>query len=670
MNYSLPKICAQLNDCGHRRLLVLSGESLWIDKRLNEIQSIIAGDWQALSSTITGALPVKNAHLLLGREFLHGVFDAREGLHSEALAMLAGALKAGSLLVLCTPPQTEWAYSLDNDSIRWNEQNGMIATPNFVHHLQQLIQTQSDVLVWQQDKPAHFSLLPEKEHWQPPSGEATPAQQYVLEQLLSANDGVWGIIAPRGRGKSTLAGMLIRNWQGECWCCAPAKVAIRTLEKSAGQPLNFWAPDELLRYCKKNGDIKADWLIIDEAAAIPSYILRQLVNYFPRVLLTTTVDGYEGTGRGFINKFCAQLGGFTALDLVEPIRWAKHDPLEHWLNQALLLEEPEGVNDHSPLQLIEPISQQQLVDDPKQLKSFYGLLTSAHYRTSPLDLRRLLDASRQQFMLAKSATQLIGALWMVEEGGLDSQLSWQIWAGLRRPRGSLVAQSLAAHYYFPEAPQMSSLRATRIAVEAAYRRQKIGSQLLDAQKQQAVYQGKDFLSVSFGLTPELLRFWQQAGYQLVRVGEHLEASSGCYTAMAILPLSSQAQRMCEQAKHNLPRDLFWRRDLELFHLPTCDKQHLTPEDWIELVGFGFYHRTLAASSAAIQRLLAHQEGGLKLLRFYFQLQLSLEEICQQLSLTGQKAWLQQARAEVKDVVQRDHPELVKTIAQKISPSYL
>ncbi|SUC47387.1 tRNA(Met) cytidine acetyltransferase TmcA [Providencia stuartii] len=83
MNYSLPKICAQLNDCGHRRLLVLSGESLWIDKQLNEIQSIIAGDWQALSSTITGALPVKNAHLLLGREFLHGVFDAREGLHSE-----------------------------------------------------------------------------------------------------------------------------------------------------------------------------------------------------------------------------------------------------------------------------------------------------------------------------------------------------------------------------------------------------------------------------------------------------------------------------------------------------------------------------------------------------------------------------------------------------------
>ncbi|MCW2254481.1 tRNA(Met) cytidine acetyltransferase [Providencia alcalifaciens] len=669
MNYSLPEICAQLSDSGYRRLLVLSGENQWIENMLDDIQSGILGDWLTLSTIITGAMPANKAHLLLGREFLHAVFDAREGFHSEALAMLAGTLKAGSLLVLCTPPQNQWAQTPDIDSARWNEQYGIIPTPNFVHHLQRITQSQPDVLIWQQNSHSQFSFLSETPHWQPPLGKATSAQQHALNQLLSAKQGVWAAIAPRGRGKSTLAGMLIQQWQGECWCSAPTKTATEILEKYVGQPLIFWAPDELLRHCKNGGEITADWLIIDEAAAIPTYILRQIIDYFPRVLLTTTVDGYEGTGRGFINKFCGQLNDFTRLELVDPIRWAANDPLENWLNQALLLQEPEIVCEYHSSWEILSTTQLALVNDPIQLNDFYGLLTSAHYRTSPLDLRRLLDASRQQFMMAKSASQLMGALWMVEEGGLDHTLSWQIWAGMRRPRGNLIVQSLAAHSYFPFAAQMKSLRAMRIAVEASYRRQKVGLKLLEAQKQQAISLEMDFLSVSFGLTPELLAFWQKAGYRLIRVGSHLEASSGCYAAMAILPLSAPAKRLCERAEQLLSRDLFWRSDLDEFNLKSRNEQNLTDEDWLELVGFGFYSRGIASSSASIQRFLANSEGNLTSLRLYFQQKLSLAEICQQLKLTGHKQWLKQARGEIRYIIQRDNPEIVIKIEQQVSASY-
>ncbi|EKT63611.1 tRNA(Met) cytidine acetyltransferase TmcA [Providencia burhodogranariea] len=669
MNNSLPEICAQLSDSGYRRLLVLSGESRWIENRLDYIQSDISGDWLTLSTTLTGAIPANKAHLLLGREFLHAIFDAREGFHSEALAMLAGTLKAGSLLILCTPPQSLWAQQPDTDSARWNEQHGIIPTPNFVHHLQRIIQAQSDVLVWQQNHNPQFSLMPAPPYWQPPTGMATVAQQHALNQLLSAKKGVWGVIAPRGRGKSTLAGMLVKQWQGECWCSAPAKAATEILERHVGQPITFWAPDELLRHCKNGGEVTADWLIIDEAAVIPTYILRQMIDYFPRVLLTTTVDGYEGTGRGFVNKFCAQLNDFTAIDLIEPIRWAVNDPLENWLNQALLLQEPEMVNDNHTSWQVLPVTQLTLVNDPIQLNDFYGLLTSAHYRTSPLDLRRLLDASRQQFMMVKSASQLIGALWMVEEGELDNTLSWQIWAGIRRPRGNLVVQSLAAHSYFPLASQMKSLRTMRIAVGAAHRRQKAGLQLLEAQKQQAASLEMDFVSVSFGLTPELLRFWQKAGYRLIRVGSHLEASSGCYTGMAILPLSVQAKRLCERAEQLLSRDLFWRCDLDEFNLNSSNEQNLTDEDLVELIGFGFYRRALASSSASIQRFLVKSEDDLISLRLYFQQKLSLTEICQQLKLTGHKQWLKQARGEICDIMQRDHPELAIKIEQKVNASY-
>jgi tRNA(Met) cytidine acetyltransferase len=41
--------------------------------------------------------------------------------------------------------------------------------------------------------------------------------------------------------------------------------------------------------------LQADWLIVDEAAAIPARCWK-LVTRFPRTLLTTTVQGYEGTG--------------------------------------------------------------------------------------------------------------------------------------------------------------------------------------------------------------------------------------------------------------------------------------------------------------------------------------------------------------------------------------
>lgn len=662
MTHSLSEICAQLNTIGHRRLLVLSGETQWIDDKLNDIRSSILGDWITISPSISQGLAGSQAHTLLGQEFLHAIFDAREGLHCEALAILAGTLKAGSLLILCTPPQNQWATTPDNDSLRWNEQGGMIATPNFVHHLQRTINLQPEVLIWQQGDEPHFCLLQDDSPWQPPSGQATPAQQHALEQLLSADLGVWGVIASRGRGKSTLAGMLIRGWQGECWCCAPSRAATQTLEQYAGNSLVFWSPDELLHYCNSGGEISADWLVIDEAAAIPSYILRQLIEYFPRVLLTTTVDGYEGTGRGFINKFCAQLKNFTALELNEPIRWAMNDPLESWINQALLLEEPQSREKRSLLWQIGSVTQQQLISQPRQLQRFYGLLTSAHYRTSPLDLRRLLDASRQQFKIAKSDTDLIGALWMVEEGGLESELSWQIWAGIRRPRGNLVVQSLAAHSYFPEAAEMFSQRVMRIAVEASYRRQKIGLQLLEQQRLTAINQGADFLSVSFGLTPELLCFWQCAGYQLIRIGSHLEASSGCYTAMAILPLSLSAKALCDKATNYLSRDIFWRNDLDAFNLTVSEQQQLMEADWLELVGFAYYHRPLAASCAAIQRLLLEYKESLPLLSLHFHANYSINEICQQWGLMGQKAWLKQARAEVRDVILHQRPELVMIVA--------
>lgn len=83
----------------------------------------------------------------------------------------------------------------------------------------------------------------------------------------------------------------------------------------------------------------------------------------------------------------------------------------------------------------------------------------------------MMDAPGQQFAVAETNPVIAGALWLVEEGRALPQLSRAVWAGYRRPRGNLVAQSLAAHGGSPLAATLRGRRVTRIAVSPADRRE-------------------------------------------------------------------------------------------------------------------------------------------------------------------------------------------------------
>jgi Predicted P-loop ATPase fused to an acetyltransferase len=229
------------------------------------------------------------------------------------------------------------------------------------------------------------------------------------------------------------------------------------------------APDAILAM---DAEPSVQWLIVDEAAAIPAPLLQQFVQRFPRVLMITTVQGYEGTGRGFMLRFCATLPQVQHFQLDEPLRWSVHDPLEQWLSQALLFEDAIESGPNGELTIFPATPEQ------GALEAGYRLLASAHYRTSPIDLRRMLDAPGMRFWLAGTPENIVGALWLVEEGELDKPLADAVWAGLRRPRGNLVAQSLAAHAGFAEAATLRSQRISRIAVLAAQRQRGIGSALV------------------------------------------------------------------------------------------------------------------------------------------------------------------------------------------------
>lgn len=634
---------------GIRRLLVISGEPLWCREQAQQLATWHLGDVLWVSEDAPLGVETLNGNTvktLLGQERRHAVFDATAGLDVEALAQLCGALCAGSWLLLLVPSWQHWAQQQDSDSLRWADCLQPIATPNFIHHLQQQLLADSEVSIWRQGEPLHLAPLPPRQDWKPPQGHPSAEQQAILTRLLAAESGIWVLTAARGRGKSTLAGMLVSQSPLSCWVTGPSRAATEVTSQWAQGRAQFWSPDALLQHCRQNPAIDAGWLLVDEAAAIPGPLLQQLISYFPRVLLTTTVQGYEGTGRGFLLKFCAALPQWQPLSLQQPMRWAMGDGLERIIDHALLFnEEPFWQATPQP-PVIEPIEQTELCAEPVRLRHFYALLCSAHYRTSPLDLRRLMDAPGMNFSAATLQDEVVGALWLVDEGGLESELAHDVWAGRRRPRGNLVAQSLAAHSGQWCAPMLRSRRISRIAVLPELRQQGIGTRLIEQQQQ--CTQGLDFLSVSFGYTESLWRFWHSCGFILVRIGNKAEASSGCHTAMALFPISEQGKALCDAAHRQLTRDWRWLRQRNSLPLDIADDDSeplLNEADWRELAGFAFAHRPLEASLGALQRLLLTSEYPCLALRRHLQQQHTTEQCIAEQRLTGQKALLRCFRQE-------------------------
>ncbi|WP_126852384.1 tRNA cytosine(34) acetyltransferase TmcA [Escherichia coli] len=630
---ALHTLTAQMKREGIRRLLVLSGEEGWCFDHALKLRDALPGDWLWISPQPDAENHCSPSALqtLLGREFRHAVFDARHGFDAAAFAALSGTLKAGSWLVLLLPVWEEWENQPDADSLRWSDCPDPIATPHFVQHLKRVLTADNDAILWRQNQPFSLAHFTPRTDWHPATGAPQPEQQQLLQQLLIMPPGVAAVTAARGRGKSALAGQLISRIAGSAIVTAPAKAATDVLAQFAGEKFRFIAPDALLA-----SDEQADWLVVDEAAAIPAPLLHQLVSRFPRTLLTTTVQGYEGTGRGFLLKFCARFPHLHRFELQQPIRWAQGCPLEKMVSEALVFDDENFTHTPQGNIVISAFEQTLWRSEPETPLKVYQLLSGAHYRTSPLDLRRMMDAPGQHLLQAAGENEIAGALWLVDEGGLSQELSQAVWAGFRRPRGNLVAQSLAAHGSNPLAATLRGRRVSRIAVHPARQREGTGRQLIAGALQYT--HDLDYLSVSFGYTGELWRFWQRCGFVLVRMGNHREASSGCYTAMALLPMSDAGKQLAEREHYRLRRDAqaLAQWNGETLPVDPLNDAILSDDDWLELAGFAFAHRPLLTSLGCLLRLLQTSELALPALRGRLQKNASDAQLCTTLKLSGRK----------------------------------
>lgn len=547
-----------------------------------------------------------NAKTLLGQEFPYAVYDMRANggvcLNLDALAIVAGTIQEGGTLYLVCPEWDNLEQQVDFDALRWNAQQP-IATPNFYLYFKGLVEqfgfirTQSVVSLQINQCGCRDTTL----------GVLTQDQQNIFDNLPLDPADIHLILAPRGRGKSTLSGKLAEKLSQQYTVSITARShsALPNFWKGIeSDKVKFFAPDRLIQMIEQQNISPNQWLFIDEAASLPLPMLQRFCAYFDKVVLTTTTQNYEGTGRGFSLKFLPTLNRSTKQwTLSQPLRWEDNDPLEAFINQLLLLEDkiPPSACDSSPRKQGE-LSVEQYIN-------FYHLLAQAHYKTTPTDLRRLFDAPDQHYFYLEEQEKLIAGCWAVNEGGLDDELTQAIWRGERRPQGSLVAQYLCFQGNLPDACRLKSVRISRIAVQPEHQKQGYGKRLV-SQNILQIAPLVDFISVSFGMTETLLRFWQSCGFELVQITPTAEASSGYPSAMMLYPISEQGKRFVQKAQKQ------FERDYPLLHNHNGEME-LDVQDRQNLEGFAYGQRTFLACYASLKRLYHQYPKALHLLESAF-----------------------------------------------------
>jgi tRNA(Met) cytidine acetyltransferase len=426
------------------------------------------------------------------------------------------------------------------------------------------------------------------------------AQAAVIEQIkkvaLGHRKRPLVLTADRGRGKTAALGIALGQLINEnpekpqkLLVTAPQKSSIETLFRHAltftpvaSDVIRFVAVDDLVLNLPE-----ADILVIDEAAGIPVPQLKTLTRNYHRLVFTTTVHGYEGSGRGFEVRFTPWLTEnrkdtrFSTLK--HPFRWFNNDCLEEFWGRALHMKKRELPHqnalavtdllaDATAQLLYKSISKQELVNDQALLNAVFSLLVDAHYQTTPDDFVALLDAPDQQIFLAfvneLAAENLAAVVTGSIEGELcDNKLAHHIIAGQRRVQGHMLPQQLAYGTAEQQFLNYRYFRVIRIAVASHLRQKGIGSGLLNHVMCWCNEKSFNAIGSSFGATEALTSFWLKAGFTPALLGFHRDKATAEFNITVLKFLNTNLPNTDEQfdqsmnvIKRNFKALLFFHLD--------------------------------------------------------------------------------------------------------------
>uniref|UniRef100_A0A6T6YLF8 RNA cytidine acetyltransferase n=1 Tax=Amorphochlora amoebiformis TaxID=1561963 RepID=A0A6T6YLF8_9EUKA len=254
---------------------------------------------------------------------------------------------------------------------------------------------------------------------------------------------------------------------------------------------------------------QSELLVIDEAAAIPLPLVKKLVGKYYLVFMSSTINGYEGTGRSLSLKLIKQLreqsnstgesgSGRTLkeVSLEEPIRYKQGDPIEKWLNGLLCLDCDKappltGGLPHPSQCKLYCVNRDTLFSYHKAAERFLqqmmSLYVSSHYKNTPNDLQLISDApAHRLFVLlgpvkssGKSLPDILCVLQVCLEGQINRQhVAASISRG-KRESGDLIPWCISQQFQDARFPELSGARIVRIAVHPKLSRMGYASRALE-----------------------------------------------------------------------------------------------------------------------------------------------------------------------------------------------
>jgi len=158
-------------------------------------------------------------------------------------------------------------------------------------------------------------------------------------------------------------------------------------------------------------------------------------------------------------------------------------------------------------------------------------------------------------IVARRYGSVLGVALLNLEGGFDQTLCEEIFYGRRRPQGHLLAQMLTAQAGLKGFAGYRGVRVQRIAVATAYRRQGLGSRLIERALQYGRENSLDYLGASFALDAETSIFWQQVQCRLVHISYASGKSSGSHSIAVLKPIGNKLEREIKQLQQRIQRQL-------------------------------------------------------------------------------------------------------------------
>ncbi|MCD6301287.1 MAG: tRNA(Met) cytidine acetyltransferase [Staphylothermus sp.] len=276
-------------------------------------------------------------------------------------------------------------------------------------------------------------------------------------------------------------------------------------------------------------------LLVDEAAGVGVARVRRWYNKIGKIMASTTIHGYEGSGRVLLKYIEELMKKTMTVKLRLPIRYYPNDPLEKTLYRLFHLDaEPPEINyeeiKNYELKYIE-ISVDELINNYELLRKTYGLLVTAHYRNEPDDLVLLLDTNVFKIRALTIKDHVIGVAQIRPEKLDESE---------KNILNKLLERLGVVQYHKPRKHEL--WRIVRIAITPPLQRKGYGSILLKNIEDEAKRNNIDSVGAIFSGF-QTINFWLKNDYYPIYISPRYNKVTGEKNVAVIKPLNKSSENI-------------------------------------------------------------------------------------------------------------------------------